>query len=130
MFDPRYVSFVCRVIATLAVMMAPVPAGAQYADEKPAFKLSDCDQDQLATLALRACGALLNAPDLDDTSRARLYILRGKAWLSEQEPGEAATDFSMRCGLNRKTSKLWNAAPMLMGLPVSMRKQRRIGRKF
>lgn len=89
-------------VAAGADLLLFTAATAQYVKDKPALELSDCDQDHLATLALRACGAILNSPDLDEATRLRVLILRGKAWLSELEPAEAAADFSSALRIDPK----------------------------
>ncbi len=89
-------------IALAADLLTAAPARAQYVKEAPAFNLSDCDQDHLATLALRACGAILNSPDLDEATRLRVHILRGKAWMSEQEAAEAIADFTSALRIDPK----------------------------
>lgn len=59
-----------------------------------AYERKDCEQENKATLALRACSQLLDIGDLDQATRARYYRRRGDAWLHEDEPKEAASDFS------------------------------------
>ena len=71
-------------------------AGPQYGEQPSAElgSMEDCDQDHLASLAIRACTALINSGKSDGAARANLFVLRGKAWMSEQEPEEAAVDFT------------------------------------
>lgn len=57
-------------------------------------QMKDCEQDDVASFALRACSALLTGDTLDQATRGRVYTLRGKAWLTEDDPASAAEDFT------------------------------------
>ena len=48
--------------------------------------LKDCEQDDVASFAVRACTHLLNGEGLEAAERARVHMLRGKAWLTEDDP--------------------------------------------
>ncbi|MGE0055853.1 MAG: tetratricopeptide repeat protein [Hyphomicrobium sp.] len=74
--------------AAFILLVAIMTAGAF------AYERKDCEQENKATLALRACSQLLDIGDLDQATRARYYRRRGDAWLHEDEPKEAAADFS------------------------------------
>lgn len=56
--------------------------------------LRDCEQDDIASTALRACTQLLAKPDLAGRERGRIYTLRGVAWMTEDDPAAAVADFS------------------------------------
>lgn len=64
------------------------PAAAQ------AVAIDACTQADSSSTALRECTTLLKAFDLSDQDRIALHMKRGQAWLSEEEPGEAASDFT------------------------------------
>ena len=59
-----------------------------------AYDAKDCEQVEVATLSLRACSALLEAPSLSDQERARYLARRGAAWLTEEDPDQAVADFT------------------------------------
>ena len=80
--------------ALAAAALLAVPALAQT------YELKDCEQDDRASLSLRACTALLQGSELNAGVRARIYARRGLAWLIEDEPGEALTDFTSAIKLN------------------------------
>lgn len=75
-------------LMTLALDAVPHPARAQT------HTLQDCMQDNSARLALRACTALLQQTDLKPEDAAAIYAARGRAWLREEEPEEAISDFT------------------------------------
>jgi len=56
--------------------------------------LEDCEQADHAWLALRLCSQLIDGGDAKDPDRARALTRRGFAWLIEEEPIQAAADFS------------------------------------
>lgn len=64
-----------------------------------AYEAKDCDQDDVASLALRACSALLDSPSLSDKERARYLARRGAAWLTEEDPEQAVADFTRALAL-------------------------------
>lgn len=55
---------------------------------------SDCETDTPAYQAIRGCSNLLGQPDTDPRMRIRIYTMRGYAWLKEEEPLAAVSDFS------------------------------------
>lgn len=56
--------------------------------------MKDCEQDDVASLAVRACTHFLTADTRPPAERLRVLNLRGKAWLTEDDPESAAEDFS------------------------------------
>ncbi|MGL4396483.1 MAG: tetratricopeptide repeat protein, partial [Hyphomicrobium sp.] len=79
---------------SLAILAGTLSAASRATDA------SECEQTELATLAIRACTTLIAAPDIEPMERARLYALRAAAWLREEEPIEAVADFSRTLELN------------------------------
>ena len=73
----------------LSVLMAAGAVGPVVADT-----MRECEQDDVAQFALRACSQLLNGTELDLTERGRIYTLRGIAWMTEDDPAAAEMDFS------------------------------------
>ena len=59
-----------------------------------AVTMRDCEQDDVASMAIRACTALLSNTELDPGERGRIYTRRGLAWMTEDDPSAAAEDFS------------------------------------
>lgn len=64
-----------------------------------AYDAKECEQTNVATLSLRACSALLEAPSLSDQDRARYLARRGAAWLTEEDPEQAIADFTRALAL-------------------------------
>ena len=77
-----------RRSVVLGLMLTASP-GASFADT-----MRDCEQDDVASTALRACTMLLGNGGLDPKERGRIYTLRGVAWMTEDDPSAAAEDFS------------------------------------
>ena len=57
-----------------------------------ALDLKACTDAQNSSAALRECTALLQSPGVSDQDRIGLYLKRGQAWLSEEEPAETVAD--------------------------------------
>ncbi len=59
-------------------------------------EMADCEQDDSSPRAVRACSSVLNgaASNLDPATRARVYQLRGRAWIMEEEFHAAIEDYS------------------------------------
>ena len=66
----------------------PLPASAQTSD------LAGCAQDDSSPLAVRACSAVINSAKLDPATLARVYSLRGRAWIMEEEFHAAIDDYT------------------------------------
>lgn len=73
--------------AALAVSAVPARAG----DVVP---LEACTGAAGAADALRACSKLLDRTDLDAATRRQVLIRRAAAWLSEDEPKDAISDYT------------------------------------
>ncbi len=84
-------SAVIGAVMTLVALRLSAPADAAHAQT---HTLHDCTQDNSARLALRACTALLQQSDLKAENLAAIYAARGRAWLREEEPDEAVSDFT------------------------------------
>ena len=84
----RFVALMLRQFAVAGLLLA-VSSGVSLADT-----LHDCEQDDVASTALRACTMLLGNGGLDPKERGRIYTLRGVAWMTEDDPSAAAEDFS------------------------------------
>lgn len=78
--------------ASAAVLLGTFSPGTLAQSETAT--LADCEQDNSARLALRACSALLRDADLAVDIQKRIYAARGAAWLREEEPEQAIADFS------------------------------------
>ena len=57
-----------------------------------ALELTACTDAQSSAAALRECTALLQSSGVSDQDRIGLFLRRGQAWLSEEEPAEAVAD--------------------------------------
>lgn len=73
---------------------AAIMLGLTGASPSPAQSLPDCEQADRAWLALRLCSQLIDGPQANDSDRGRALTRRGFAWLIEDEPIQAAADFS------------------------------------
>jgi len=80
---------VCVLLATHA-SAGELPSYTETA--KP--EASECEPDTPAYQAIRGCSNLLGSPDTDPQMRIRIYTMRGYAWLKEEEPLAAVSDFS------------------------------------
>lgn len=84
-----------RLLGASVSALALVALGARV---RPAVaqipSLKDCTQDDRARLALRACTSLLQQTGLDQKDLAAILAARGRAWLREEEPEEAVSDFT------------------------------------
>lgn len=69
-------------------------AGIPSYTEKKAPSDSECDADTPAYKAIRNCSSVLGSPETDPQTRVRIYTMRGYAWLKEEEPLAAVSDFS------------------------------------
>ena len=92
-------------VALLCVITVPSNAEpAAAATTPPAMKITDpmadCVQDDVASKALRACTALLNAGNRSPEELGRIFTLRGKAWMTEDDPASAAEDFTQALKIN------------------------------
>ena len=84
--EARGMSRAATLFAAMLVLAAPGVANADTAD--------DCEQVDIAALALRACTTLLADPNLDEAMKAQIYTLRGAAWAKEEEPAQGVLDFT------------------------------------
>ena len=64
------------------------------------YELKDCEQEDSASLSLRACTALLQRSELSNQDRARIHARRGLAWLIEDDADDALADFTSAIKLN------------------------------
>lgn len=87
-----------RLIASLlaAATLLGAPARARE------YELKDCEQDDRAWLALRACTQLLQGAEFSNEEKARIYARRGLAWIIEDDLDEALADFTRAIELNPK----------------------------
>lgn len=75
------------------ILVAGLPAvSAHGVTAAPA--LADCEQDNVASLSVRACTYFLSQAGIAPEERLRLLNLRGRSWLTEDDPESAAEDFS------------------------------------
>ncbi|MGE0054139.1 MAG: tetratricopeptide repeat protein [Hyphomicrobium sp.] len=70
------------------------------AQTKPVDTLKECEQDDVASFSIRACTILLSSDALPQQDRARIHKLRGRSWLTEDDPGQAALDYSQALRFN------------------------------
>lgn len=59
-----------------------------------ATELPACDRDDLPLEQLKVCAGEIYKPGLSASDRARIYTLRGVAWMREEEPAAAVSDFT------------------------------------
>lgn len=83
----RHLSAVC-----LGLIAITLPASAQGLTQPPT--LADCEQDNVASLSVRACTHFLSMDHVEAAERVRLLLLRGRSWLTEDDPDSAADDFT------------------------------------
>jgi len=79
--------------ATVIVQAADIQAArAQGTTQAPS--IADCEQDNVASLSVRACTYFLSNTDITPEERLRILNLRGRSWLTEDDPESAAEDFT------------------------------------
>ncbi len=80
------------VLVACAVTAGGTAVRAQGVTSAPT--LADCEQDNVASLSVRACTYFLSRADIEPAERLRILNLRGRSWLTEDDPESAAEDFS------------------------------------
>lgn len=88
---PTYLAAALALLGPLA--LTPNSARAQ-SEEPTAARMAECEQDNVASDALRACTALLNGRGLSEMQRGHVYTLRGIAWMTEDDAAAATADFT------------------------------------
>lgn len=89
-----------RLIVSLCCWQLALPAVCSSVRAEPSVRSqpSDpgekCEQDDNSPMAIRACSALIAGNQIDAAMRARIYLRRANAWLIEEEPAAAVSDFS------------------------------------
>jgi tetratricopeptide (TPR) repeat protein len=53
-----------------------------------------CETNETSEISLRACTELLATGRLDNAHKARIYVQRAHAWLKDEEPAAAISDFT------------------------------------
>ena len=76
----------------VAAVSSLLNAHAQGLTQPPT--LQDCEQDNVASLSVRACTHFLSLENIEKDERVRLFLLRGRSWLTEDDPESAADDFT------------------------------------
>lgn len=90
---PSRVRGACAAWLAALTLIAGLPAvSAQGVTATPT--LADCEQDNVASLSVRACTYFLSQADLAPAERLRILNLRGRSWLTEDDPESAADDFT------------------------------------
>lgn len=84
--------------ASVGLIAAALTADAQGLTQPPT--LQDCEQDNVASLSVRACTHFLSMDSLAKDERVRLLLLRGRSWLTEDDPDSAADDFTQALKLS------------------------------
>jgi Tfp pilus assembly protein PilF len=84
--------FIFCSLAALAFLAKPALA--------QSYELKDCEQEDSASLSLRACTTLLQSSELNNEDRARILARRGFAWLIEDDADDALADFTAAIKLN------------------------------
>lgn len=77
----------------MLALFSPAAALADAATPNAA-RFAECEQDDVASDALRACSALLKGQGLSAPERGHVFTMRGIAWLTEDDPAAAASDFT------------------------------------
>lgn len=85
-------------LVVASALLSPHAASAQGITHQPTMQ--DCEQDNVASFAVRACTHFLIQDGLDPKERVRLLNLRGRSWLTEDDPDSAAADFSEALALD------------------------------
>lgn len=65
-----------------------------------AMDRAECYKETLSREALRDCSSLMSKKELTAAERSRVYTLRGAAWMREEEPMAAISDFSRAIRIN------------------------------
>lgn len=82
----------------LAPLVFVMAVQAQGVTQPPT--LNDCEQDNVASLSVRACTHFLGLEELSSAERVRILNLRGRSWLTEDDPESAAEDFTQALKLD------------------------------
>lgn len=94
-----------RAVKRCHLMLACVAAAFSWgfaapsiAEEVPTYTKEqtvqpDCENDRPADRAIHGCPDMIEAPDGDPYERIRVYTMRGFAWLKDEEPIAAVSDF-------------------------------------
>lgn len=99
---PRTTALVATILFPCSLMLHATAASAQA--QVPSMQ--ECTQDNSARLALRACTSLLQQTDIQPNDLATIYTARGRAWLREEEPEEAVSDFTRALELQPASTAL------------------------
>lgn len=90
---PRVMRLLAAVMICTGVFAAQAMA-ARAQGVTPIPTLADCEQDDVASLSVRACTYFLSYTDIEPKERLRILNLRGRSWLTEDDPESAAEDFT------------------------------------
>ncbi|MBU1211584.1 MAG: hypothetical protein KJ587_09975 [Alphaproteobacteria bacterium] len=86
--------YACTIAAFALLATHASAAGLPSYTEPVKPHAYECEPDTPAYQAIRGCSNLLGSPDTDPQMRIRIYTMRGYAWLKEEEPLAAVSDFS------------------------------------
>ena len=98
-----------RGVATLVgamfgvLVVGAAPASAQGPD------ISDCELEEHANDAVRACSAWVAKVEIDEETRAKVLGLRAKAWMNQEEPEAAVGDFTLAIQLVPQNAERFRA---------------------
>ena len=83
-----------RLIVLSCCWPLSLSAVGETARAQPSDPVEKCEQDDNSPMAIRACSALIADNQIDAALRARIYLRRANAWLVEEEPAAAVSDFN------------------------------------
>jgi len=86
--------FVRRAGRCLWVALSFVWIGALQVNSAFSIDPADCEKDDLPLEHLRACTNMISEDGAMAADRGRVYTLRGVAWMREEEPMAAISDFT------------------------------------
>jgi len=84
----------------LAAALITLSVGEHTAPRAYAIDMADCAKDNLPADHLRACTGMIYEQGTTPSERGRIYTLRGVAWMREDEPTAAISDFTRAIDIN------------------------------
>ena len=94
----RVATLIASAMAVLFLLCQMPPNAAadlpSYTEDPAPQAEPECEPDTPASLAIRDCSKLLGSNETDPRLRVRVYTMRGYAWLKEEEPIAAISDFT------------------------------------
>lgn len=93
-FQRKRCGNICKPHRRLALTLATIAGLSACAPAVWAVDMADCVKDDLPVESLRECANMIGKEGVTAADRGRVYTLRGFAWMREEEPLPAISDFS------------------------------------